>query len=197
MAVPGSPYAECVIKSFKHNGSVHRVWLENWLVPAEKLHPRHAKEEAWVLLNDHTVIVEGDGKEWISRVPAVSFFMPGRWYNVVALIEEKGIRYYCNLASPPYRYNNVLTYIDYDLDVSFMPDGTVVELDRDEFCRHKEELRYGEDVEARVEAALLELKEAIADRAFPFGEEEIYDYYEEWKKADRNRTETAERSGHP
>ncbi|MFC5404535.1 DUF402 domain-containing protein [Cohnella soli] len=193
--MPESPYAECVIKSFKHNGSVHRVWLENWLVPAGKLHPRHAHEDVWVLLNDHTAIVEADGKEWVSRVPAVSFFMPDRWYNVVALIEDKGIRYYCNLASPPYRYGNVITYIDYDLDVSFMPDGTVVELDRDEFFKHKEMFRYGEDVEARVEAALLELRGAIADRAVPFGDEVVYGYYEEWKNTNRNRTDTAERSG--
>ncbi|RKP48802.1 DUF402 domain-containing protein [Cohnella endophytica] len=182
METSDSPYVKRVIKSFKHDGSLHRVWLENWQVPQDKLHPRHIGRQVCVLLNDRTTIVEASGNEWISRVPAVSFFMPELWYNVVALIEEKGIRYYCNLASPPYRYGDVLTYIDYDLDVVVLPDGTVQELDRDEFLRHKEEYRYGENIEARVEGALLELLDAIARREFPFGDDEIYHYYEQWKR---------------
>lgn len=175
------PYQKYVIKSFKHDGSLHRLWLENWRVPDDRLHPRHAAESVWVVLNDHTTIVEADGKEWVSRVPAVSFFMPERWYNVVALIEDKGIRYYCNLASPPYRYGNVLTYIDYDLDVVVMPGGAVHELDRDEFMLHKEEYRYGEAVEILVESGLQELLVKIENKDFPFGDAEVYHYYEQWK----------------
>jgi len=175
-------YEKHVIKSFKHDGSLHRVWLENWLVPKECLHPRHVAQEVWVILNDHTTIVEADGKEWISRVPAVSFFIPEQWYNVVALIEDKGIRYYCNLASPPYRYGNVLTYIDYDLDVVVLPNGTVIELDRDEYMLHKTEYHYSEAVEAQVEAGMQILQSAISNKAFPFGDAEVYHYYEQWKR---------------
>ncbi|WP_239617836.1 DUF402 domain-containing protein [Cohnella mopanensis] len=175
-------YAKCVIKSFKHDGSLHRVWLENWQVPEERLQIEHATASLWVMLNDHTTIIEADGKEWISRVPAVSFFIPGQWFNVVALIEEQGIRYYCNLASPPYRYGDTLTYIDYDLDVVVMPSGAVHELDRDEFLLHKEEYRYGDSVESQVETALRELQARIANKALPFGDADVYRYYEQWKQ---------------
>lgn len=179
MTKASSAYPRYTIKSFKHDGSLHRVWVENWLVPEDRLLPLHAA--AWVLLNDHTTIIEADGKEWISSVPAVSFFMPERWFNVVALIEDKGIRYYCNLASPPYRYGNVLTYIDYDLDVVVLPDGSSHELDRDEFVRHKAEYRYGETVEAQVDTGLRMLHDMIAKKSFPFGDAEVYHYYEQWK----------------
>ncbi|WP_372660480.1 DUF402 domain-containing protein [Cohnella sp.] len=175
-------YKKLTIKSFKHDGSLHRVWLENWEVPNERLHPHHSAQSVWVLLNDHTTIIEADGKQWISRVPAVSFFMPKLWFNVVALIEDKGIRYYCNLASPPYRYGDVLTYIDYDLDVVVLPDGSVHELDRDEYHRHKSEYRYSEMVEAEVETGLRMLQNTIACRGFPFGSAEVYNYYEQWKQ---------------
>ncbi|MCD9024528.1 DUF402 domain-containing protein [Cohnella silvisoli] len=175
-------YERLMIKSFKHDGSLHRVWLENWQVPRTRLHPHHAEQSVWILLNDHTTIIEADGKEWVSRVPAVSFFIPEQWYNVVALIEDKGIRYYCNLASPPYRYGNVLTYIDYDLDVVLLPDGSSYELDRDEFLRHKAEYRYSEAVEAQVETGLQVLQEAIAKKGFPFGDVEVHRYYEQWKQ---------------
>jgi protein associated with RNAse G/E len=148
-------YRRCIIKSFKHNGSLHRMWLENWQVPEHLLHPDHAAESIGVFLNDHTLVLEADGQEWISRVPAVSFFLPGEWFNVVALLENAGpVRYYCNIASPPFRHQDVLTYIDYDLDVTLLPDGSVHELDRDEFIRHRSDYRYGADVLAQVDRGM-------------------------------------------
>ncbi|WP_035156057.1 DUF402 domain-containing protein [Cohnella thermotolerans] len=181
----GSPYSSiyerCVIKSFKNNGSLHRVWLENWQVPRRLLHPLHAEEAMWVFVNDHTGIREADGKEWVSRVPAVSFFIPGEWFNVVALLEDKGIRYYCNVASPPYRYADVLTYIDYDLDVVRLPDGASYELDRDEYVRHKEEYRYNPNVQRHAEAGLRRLQERIAAHGPPFDDAEVRRYYADWK----------------
>jgi len=175
-------YGKCVIKSFKHDGSPHRTWLENWQVPSEKIHPDHRDEAVWILINEHTAIREADGREWVSRVPAVSFFMPDRWFNVVALIEDDGIRYYCNLASPPYRYGDVLTYIDYDLDVIVTPDGKWTELDRDEYALHKDEYHYGAVVEERVAEGMRSLQEAIEEGKFPFGDDQVRYYYEQWKK---------------
>lgn len=176
-------YRRCTIKSFKHNGSLHRMWLENWRVPHGRLHPRHAAMSADVLINDHTTIREADGKEWISRVPAVAFFLPEEWFNVVALIEDSGIRYYCNIASPAYRYQDVVTYIDYDLDVVLLPDGTVLELDHDEFGRHRLEYRYDDSVIAHVNRGLIRLKSRMSDKAVPFGDEQVLRYYRDWKKS--------------
>lgn len=174
-------YERRVIKSFKNNGSLHRVWLENWQVPGRLLHPLHASEDMWVFVNDHTTIREADGKEWVSRVPAVSFFIPGEWFNVVALLEDKGIRYYCNVASPPYRYADVLTYIDYDLDVVLMPDGASFELDRDEYDRHKEEYHYNPSVQEQVGEGLDRLQSRIAARTQPFDDDEVRRYYNDWR----------------
>ncbi|KIL37426.1 hypothetical protein SD71_01860 [Cohnella kolymensis] len=182
MANADQSYQRCIIKSFKHDGSLHRMWLENWQVPEGRLYPQHASESMWVFLNDQTTIVEADGKQWVSRIPAVSFFMQDQWFNVVALLEDKGIRYYCNLASPPYRYADVLTYIDYDLDVVLLPNGTVLELDRDEFLRHKDTYRYSEAVQAQVEAGLATLQDTIARQSSPFGDDAIRSYYEQWKQ---------------
>jgi protein associated with RNAse G/E len=182
-----SLYRRCTIKSFKHDGSLHRVWLENWRVPADRLAPEHAAASVDVLLNDHTLIREADGKEWVSRVPAAAFFLPEEWFNVVALIEDKGIRYYCNIASPSYQYHDVLTYIDYDLDVVMLPDGSIHELDMDEFCRHRSEYRYDAAVLKQVERALVQLKDRMALGGIPFGEEQVRRYYEEWKKTVRSK----------
>ncbi|MFD0672311.1 DUF402 domain-containing protein [Cohnella sp. GCM10027633] len=178
------PYERYVIKSFKHDGSLHRVWQENWQIPRGLLHPAHADGSVWAYLNDQTTIVERDGKTWVSRTPAVSFFLPNEWFNVVALLEDKGIRYYCNLASPPYRYGDVLTYIDYDLDIVLLPDGSMHELDREEFARHKAEYKYSETIQSRIETGVRKLKQAMRGQSSLFGDEHAYRYYEQWK----NRT---------
>lgn len=180
-------YERCIIKSFKNNGSLHRIWLENWQVPDRLLHPGHAEQSMWVFVNDRTTIREADGKEWVSRVPAVSFFIPDQWFNVVALLEDKGIRYYCNVSSPPCRYDNVLTYIDYDLDVVLFPDGGWEELDRDEYDRHKKEYRYSPIVRMRAEEGLKQLQKRISEQAAPFEDAEVLRYYAEWKSQNSDK----------
>lgn len=182
MKAARSSYERYVIKSFKHDGSLHRVWQENWEVPSHLLHPAHADGSVWVYLNDRTTIIEHDGKTWISRTPAVTFFLPNEWFNVVALLENKGIRYYCNLASPPYRYGDVLTYIDYDLDIVLLPDGSMHELDWDEFLRHKAEYKYSQTVQTHIETGMRKLKLAMRSLSTPFGDESVYRYYDEWKQ---------------
>ncbi|XID90622.1 DUF402 domain-containing protein [Paenibacillaceae bacterium WGS1546] len=175
-------YRKCTIKSFKHDGTPHRVWLENWEAAQPGADPGQAGGRAWILLNERTPVVEPNGKIRVSQAPAVSFFFPGRWYNVAALLESGGIRYYCNLASPPERYDGVLAYIDYDVDVMLTPEGEVVELDREEYRLYKAIYRYGDEIEAKIEAGLRELTAAIGRRAFPFDDAMIYEHYEKWKR---------------
>jgi len=175
-------YRHCVIKSFKHDGHLHRTWQENWLIPNEELAPEHAEQSMYVLINCQTPIQEADGKLWTSRVPAVSFFIPGEWFNVVALIEEKGIRYYCNIASPPYMQDDVLTYIDYDLDVIRTVDGTHSVVDQDEYEQHKIAYHYPPMVEEKVQAGLRELLERMNRGAAPFHDEQVKAYYEAWQE---------------
>jgi len=174
-------YEPYVIKSFKHDGHLHRVWLRNWRVPADRLHPAHAAEAMAVLINDRTPIREADGRSWTSKVPAVSFFLPGEWFNVVALLETDGVRYYCNVASPPFVRDGVLTYIDYDLDVIRSADGSVRTLDRDEYEANRTMYRYTTDVRRKVEDGLRAVSERIAGERQPFDEGKALRYYRDWQ----------------
>lgn len=171
-----------VIKSFKHDGHLHRMWLENWSVPSERVFPGDAAESAKVFVNCHTRIREADGREWVSKIPGVSFFIPDRWYNIVALIAKEGVRYYCNVASPFYFYGSVLTYIDYDLDVILTPKNEVTILDEDEYNRHKKLYHYPPNVECKVQEGLQELLERARQRQAPFDDECVLAYYEMWKE---------------
>lgn len=179
MAAQSEPYA--LIKSFKHDGHLHRVWLENWRVPADGLDAIHRNQAVQVFVNCQTRIRESDGREWTSRIPGVSFFYPGKWYNMVALIEDEGIRYYCNVASPFYQSDNVLTYIDYDLDVILNQKGDIYVLDEDEYNKHRKLYHYSQTVEDKVKAGLNELLERVKERQDPFDDSLVQAYYQLWK----------------
>ncbi|WP_424767033.1 DUF402 domain-containing protein [Paenibacillus sp. sgz302251] len=175
-------YRHCVIKSFKHNGHLHRTWQQNWLVHDELMSPAHRAESMTVLINRQTPIQESDGKVWVSRVPAVSFFIPGQWFNIVALLEEGGVRYYCNIASPPYLQGEVLTYIDYDLDVILTANGDRFVVDQDEYEMHKAAYHYPKMVEKKVHEGLEALLMRIDQGQAPFEDHDVLQYYEEWLK---------------
>ncbi|QGQ98597.1 DUF402 domain-containing protein [Paenibacillus psychroresistens] len=175
------PFSNFIIKSFKHDGHLHRMWLENWLVPANLLHPDHTAESMMVLVNSHTKISEADGRDWVSKIPVVCFFIPGQWYNIVALLESGGIRYYCNIASPVYCSQDVLTYIDYDLDVILTSNGNKQIVDQHEYERHRINYRYSKIVESKVQAGLDDLIRRIDNKMPPFHDELVWAYYDLWK----------------
>ncbi|UVI30886.1 DUF402 domain-containing protein [Paenibacillus spongiae] len=175
-------FRPCVIKSFKHDGHLHRMWLENWLVPDELLLPEHAAQSMRVLINEQTPIQESDGKQWISRVPAVSFFIPGQWYNIVGLMEDHGTRYYCNVASPLFFGEDILTYIDYDLDVILPYGGKAHVVDQEEYEHHKALYHYSADVQQKVKEGLDSLLARIERKQSPFEQEAVAYYYEAWHK---------------
>jgi protein associated with RNAse G/E len=174
-----------VIKSFKHDGSLHRTWKENWLVPSSLLHPDHAVESIQVLINDHTEVQEGNGKIWMSKVPGVSFFQPNAWYNIVGLIEEAGVRYYCNIASPYYQQGRTLTYIDYDLDVIVMPNKQFSIVDQDEYEAHKSRYSYSAKVDYKVQQGLSSLLQRIHNNDTVFRPEVVMSYYEAWQNRNK------------
>ncbi|MDK8182764.1 DUF402 domain-containing protein [Paenibacillus sp. UMB4589-SE434] len=174
-------YEQVLVKSFKHDGHLHRMWLENWIVPQSKRHPLHACEDMRILINSQTPIQEADGKQWLSKVPAVTFFIPQQWFNVVALIEEHGVRYYCNVASPYYECAGVYTYIDYDLDVIRHANGHVAVVDRDEYDHNRLVYRYSELVERKVSTGLEAVMERIREGRAPFQDEAVCWYFEQWK----------------
>lgn len=173
-------YEQCVIKSFKHNGHIHRLWEQNWLVPEWRLADAQREESAMVVINRQTPIQEASGKQWVSRVPAVSFFLPGQWFNVVALIEEDGVRYYCNIASPPYRQEGVITYIDYDLDVIRTIDESRYVVDQDEYERHKSLYHYPQLVQNKVQEGLYTVLDRIDHNKSPFHDDTVMAYYRSW-----------------
>ncbi len=160
------------IQSYKHDGSLHRTWSKGFVL--------EATDEKTVVVTNKTWVIEADGRKWFTREPAVCFFYPDKWYNVITMIRKSGIYYYCNLASPSLYDGEAIKNIDYDLDVKVFPNGRLDILDEDEYHDHKVKMNYSEDVMKIVEWQLKELVGKIQSKEPPFDTTGILDYYHQY-----------------
>ncbi len=157
------------IISYKHDGELHRVWKN-----VVKL---YESKDFCVLINNEVEVIDGDGRRWKTREPAVCYFFKKYWFNVICMIRNDKIFYYCNLSSPYLIDNEGLKYIDYDLDIKVFPDGEVLELDRDEFDFNTSYLRYSEKITVIIEKNLKILIDMIQKREDPFNNQCVMKWY--------------------
>jgi protein associated with RNAse G/E len=93
-----------------------------------------------------------------------------RWYSVFRFHEPDGSlrNFYCNINKPPIFENNILNYIDLDIDVIVWNDYQSEILDVDEFEENKKKYNYSEKLVKKTKDSLTELLELIDNRHFPF-----------------------------
>jgi protein associated with RNAse G/E len=148
------------IHGFKHDGSLHRVWTNSFVVD---------DNESYLVTGNHrTKVIESNGRSWYTKEPALCYFFEQEWFNVIAMFKKDGIHYYCNVSSP-YAYDTeAIKYIDYDLDIRIYPNGRIVVLDQKEFIDNAEKMNYSKDIKKIVNHAITELKQRIKDKQPPF-----------------------------
>ncbi|QIL50999.1 DUF402 domain-containing protein [Weissella coleopterorum] len=162
------------IKSYKHDGSLHRTWRETMILKTS--------ENEIIGINDHTVVIEDDGRRWVTREPAIVYFHRKYWFNIIAMIRDNGISYYCNLASPFVLDKEALKYIDYDLDVKVYPDGEKRLLDADEYQAHREKWQYSDEVDFVLSEHVKILVDWINQREGPFSEGYVDLWYRRYQE---------------
>jgi len=157
------------IHSYKHNGTIHRIWQETVVLKGTP---------AYVIGgNDKTLVMEADGRTWVTREPAICFFHAKHWFNIIAMIRGDGVYYYCNVSSPFVWDDEALKYIDYDLDIKVFPDMTYVLLDEDEYERHRREMSYPDVIDRILRNNVQKLIGWIQERKGPFAPEFIDKWY--------------------
>ena len=155
---------------FKHDGSVHRMW-DKCLVLEEN-------EDFIVVGNIDNMVVEGDGRYWHAKDPAITVFFKDEWYNVICMLRHTGIHYYCNIASPYIMENDTIYYVDYDLDVGKRPDGLIKILDEGEYALHKQQMHYSNELDIILKEALYKVIKKVENKEFPFNDDMILKYAE-------------------
>ena len=157
------------IQSYKHDGSLHRTWRDTMVLKIT--------ENAIIGVNDHTLVTESDGRRWITREPAIVYFHKKYWFNIIAMIRDNGVSYYCNLASPFHIDQEALKYIDYDLDVKVFTNGEKKLLDVEEYEQHKEKMHYSDNIDFILKENVKVLVDWINQNKGPFSEEYIKIWY--------------------
>ncbi len=161
------------IHCYKHNGKLHRQWDEAVVLDIQK--------DYVVFGNNKTTVVDSDGKVWKTKEPAIMFFFKDRWFNIIGQLKEYGIYYYCNIATPYLIDENVIKYIDYDLDLRVFPNGSFKILDRMEYKYHKKQMHYSNRLDFILRYELGNLIEMARSKVSPFKKEDIERYYEVYK----------------
>ncbi|KRM06798.1 MAG: DUF402 domain-containing protein [Liquorilactobacillus ghanensis] len=165
------------IKSYKHDGSLHRTWRDTMVLKTS--------ENALIGCNDHTLVTEADGRRWVTREPALVYFHKHYWFNIITMIRDNGISYYCNLASPAVLDREALKYIDYDLDVKVFPSGEKKLLDVDEYQLHGAQWHYSAEIDRILKHNVLTLVDWIENKKGPFSREYVDIWYSRYLELSR------------
>jgi len=164
------PGKKIQIQSYKHNGHLHRIWDTTTILKGTN--------NKVIGANDKTLVTESDGRTWITREPAICYFHAEYWFNIIGMLRDDGIHYYCNISSPFVFEDNAVKYIDYDLDVKVFPDMTYTILDEDEFDMHKRQMNYPKALDKILWNNVDYLLHLIRQRQGPFAPDFVDKWYE-------------------
>lgn len=156
------------IHCYKHNGKIHRTWDEATILDI--------KEDLLVCANNRTKVTESDGRSHRTNEVAILFFYKKRWFNVIAQLKRKGLFYYCNIATPFLIDDNIIKYIDYDLDLRVFPDGGFRVLDQNEYNYHRKLMKYPNEIDMILKRELCDLINMKKNNEGPFCKD-VVDYY--------------------
>lgn len=152
------------INSRKYDGHIRRSWKGGLI---------HSNKDLLILVGTFSEDIDHNDLGHIKK-GTVSFehFWFDRWYNIFRFHAPEGTlkAHYANITMPPTFAEDVIDYVDLDIDVVVWPDGRVEVLDRDDFEKNKVKYGYTGDVIQNAENALAEVLALIERRKFPFAE---------------------------
>jgi uncharacterized protein len=152
------------VRAYKYDGSQHRSWLARIL---------RREGPLLVLEAEFTEEIQHDLLGTIAcGTLSVEYYWLDRWYNVFRFSQPTGElrNYYCNVNVPPTLDDQVLSYIDLDIDILVNTDLSYSILDTEEFERNADRYGYSEDTRENARQAVRELIGLIESGSFPFNE---------------------------
>jgi len=150
------------INSKKFDGKICKTWRaelikrENSLLIFKGVFDREIKHSDLGVIRRGTISYE--------------YYWTDRWFNIFKFYEPDGVfrNFYCNINLPPTFEDNVLEYIDLDIDVIVWNDFSTNILDMDEFEINAEKYDYSNELKKNADSALAIVLQNIEDRIFPF-----------------------------
>ncbi|MEK4249164.1 DUF402 domain-containing protein [Paenibacillus sp. FSL W7-1287] len=161
----GSMGTPVTIRAYKYGERLHYEW------PAEVI--KQTDDYVMVLCRaGRTFTHHTKGKTFTMPYPSIELFFLKEWYTVAITFQSADrLMYYCNIAQPSVLDDQVLSFVDLDLDYIKEPDESWKVVDEEEFIAHQQQFGYSPQLVARAEQALEELKQLIEGEQFPFNGE--------------------------
>jgi len=160
--------------SYKHDGTILRT--------SDEVLVLDVTDDYIVVGSKNARVLKSGGRFFKTKEPSIMYFYKNNWFNVIGQLKEKGLYYYCNLASPYIIEDDAIKYIDYDLDLRVYPDYKYKVLDRNEYEYHRNLMGYPDTIHEIVHDELKVLIEMLKERKGPFAENVIVDYYNKYKQ---------------
>jgi hypothetical protein len=156
--------ARVEVRAYKYDGALHRSWEADLLRQEGPLIVLDAKFPEEIVHDLVGTIASG--------THSLEYYWLDRWYNVFRFAQPDGKlrNFYCNVNIPAEFDDEVLSYVDLDLDILVDPDFSYRVLDVEDFDRNARLFGYSEEVQANARQALAELGRMIETRAFPFSD---------------------------
>ncbi|WP_093293053.1 DUF402 domain-containing protein [Thermoactinomyces sp. DSM 45892] len=155
------------VESYKHQDVLHRIWKTSFVL--------HEDDRQVVIANEDVEVIQPDGTDAVFAGIAITIFPKDEWFNTVCVYRnsDKLRYYYTNIASPVRldRTKNVITYIDYDLDIITYSDLRFQIVDQDEYEVNQVRYAYPSQVMLQIEQAVHKITDLIHTRSAPFAPE--------------------------
>ena len=150
------------VEALKYDRKIHRSWQVELL---------YETPEFWKLIGTFDREITHPLLGVIRRgAISVEYYWKEKCFNVFAFYEPEGNfrNFYCNINLPPTLENDVLRYIDLDIDVLVKADLSYEVVDLEEFAENSQKYSYPPEVIEKANGALEELCLMIKNKAFPF-----------------------------
>ncbi|ADE19422.1 hypothetical protein MCRO_0084 [Mycoplasma crocodyli MP145] len=165
------------VQAYKYDGVLYRQWN------SAKVLNNNSKHLVLFLLKAR--VSDIDKKRWAYRDPVLWFFPKNNLFNAVVLLRKNGPYIYINVASQPVIEDDVLKYIDFDLDIKYYPNKELKLVDREEYYKNKKQLKYPKKLQKMIYEELTELINLYNNYSYIF-DNKVIDYYKHQAVADKS-----------
>lgn len=136
-----------------------------WLTVNDGIHDRSLLRHVFRFYRPREATIKSvHGRESVRRSHAEQWFFPDRWFSLLrfATEDDRSIGYYVNFSLPLQTIReNYYSDTDLELDLWLDLDGTLTELDRDEYQAEIDADRLSKAWAAEVERAAVSVREAL------------------------------------
>ncbi len=113
-------------------------------------------------------VTRGSETAFVTEQDLVAVLPIEGWWSATWWIGHPEVALYVNIQTPVVRTATTMSFVDLDLDVVRLIDGSSAIVDQDEFAQHQLALGYPSDVIAATEQAAAEVLRAVRADERPF-----------------------------